>query len=156
MKRLVLNIGALVALFSFSIYEIVTTPAQAVAYSIGDVVGSTIGIVWPTNIKPCPVGKTFKENDPPLPKNVPNTTWNNTDFPPVRYRKDTKATVYFEQPNKINADDNDGCDSAVFAYQDGNNIHLPNPCVYPKTDAYARIACHEMGHKNGWPGYHGD
>tara|TARA_R110000772_G_scaffold89304_2_gene185111 strand:+ start:8803 stop:9123 length:321 start_codon:yes stop_codon:yes gene_type:complete len=33
-------------------------------------------------------------------------------------------------------------------------IVLPNPCVLAKTELFARLACHEKGHLNGWPGDH--
>lgn len=32
-------------------------------------------------------------------------------------------------------------------------IILPNPCDWPRGD-YADMACHELGHWNGWPGTH--
>lgn len=35
-------------------------------------------------------------------------------------------------------------------------IVLPNPCAAQfRQEYYARIACHEKGHINGWPGTHG-
>ena len=32
---------------------------------------------------------------------------------------------------------------------------LPNPCIFESVDDYAHLACHEMGHVNGWPATHG-
>lgn len=127
-------------------------------------VGTSAGLVWPTDKTGCIVvtPEMRAKMDPPLPKNAPpHATWYNTGSPPYRYQGDVKVTIYFEQPNKINRDGQGGqvgCTGAVFAYslQDKNTIHLPNPCTYPASDAYARLACHEMAHINGWPGYHGD
>jgi hypothetical protein len=31
----------------------------------------------------------------------------------------------------------------------GKKVILPNPCLI-KNERYARIACHELGHTNGW------
>lgn len=34
-------------------------------------------------------------------------------------------------------------------------IVTPNPCFFDmEADLYARIACHEKGHANGWEGHH--
>lgn len=32
----------------------------------------------------------------------------------------------------------------------GDHITLPNPCLFRNHDAYARLACHELGHTNWW------
>lgn len=33
-------------------------------------------------------------------------------------------------------------------------IVLPNPCIVGDREAFARIACHEGAHRNGWGGNH--
>lgn len=33
-------------------------------------------------------------------------------------------------------------------------IVLPNPCILADVEFYALIACHELGHRNGWAGDH--
>jgi hypothetical protein len=148
-------VGALAALLLFS--TALNRIPNRVSYSAGDSIGSSEGIVRPTNVPVCRYGDPrLQKKDPPLPKYVPNATWYNTDSPPIKYQRDAQVTVYFESPNKINWDANKGQCGVVFAYQTKKEIHIPNPCVYPKTDSYARLLCHELGHFNGWPVYHGD
>jgi hypothetical protein len=163
MNKLVLKISALVALLSFSACNI-SQPVQPHHSEV--VAASTIiqsqfdGYVKPTDYRDCVI-LVGAQRDPPLPKNVPNATWYSGGTPPIKYQKDVKVTMYFDQPNIINRTLYKGhavCGSSLFAYTDTQNkvMHLPNPCTYPQTDPYARLACHEMGHANGWPGYHGD
>lgn len=33
-------------------------------------------------------------------------------------------------------------------------IVLPNPCLRYQLGSYAQLACHELGHVNGWPATH--
>ncbi len=43
-------------------------------------------------------------------------------------------------------------DDSILACVDdigGRKMVLPNPCLI-KNEHYARIACHELGHTNGW------
>lgn len=159
MNKLVQAFGALVALFSFSACNISSPAIHEYAASVQ--VGSDQGLVYPNDISNCFPDAKAPQNDP-LPKNVPHATWYNTGSPPLRFRGDHKVTMYFDNINKINRDGGykhrPFCSSTVFAYSDPdtNTMHLPNPCQYPQSDAYARLACHELGHINGWPGYHGD
>lgn len=163
MNRFVHILGALVALFSFSACEINPPPIQqySIEYSVGDPTTNLNGLVFPNPIRPNCVPSRLHPN-PPLPTNVPHATWYNTGSPPLRFQRDTHVKMYFDSPDKINKDGGwEGhpfCDATVFAYSDPDTrtMHLPNPCDYPQSDAYARLACHEMGHINGWPGYHGD
>jgi hypothetical protein len=152
MKKIVLVLGALAALFSFSAYNINPTYLAAGESDIG----SRVGIVYPTNVPPCNIN--VSRVDPPLPKGVPHATWWNTDVPPPKYRGNAVVTVYFEDPNQIQTEmtHNVACKGTFFAYQVNKEMHMPNPCTYPKTDAYARLLCHELGHRNGWPAWHGD
>lgn len=145
MKKFFLTLGAFMALLSYSV------PATSAP---GDQVGTTEGFVYPTNIPPC-VGTPTK--DPKLPKAVPNATWYNTDEPPTKYQSNSRVVVTFLTPEQIESQMSTGnCSGTTFAYEDEGGLHLPNPCKYPKTDAYARLVCHELGHHNGWPAYHGD
>lgn len=159
-------VGALAALLLSSVSTtFISTPHRVgvIEYATGDPVGSIDGLVIPHQAKDCIVVSNFwQQSEPELPNNVPNATWYNTGSPPTRFMKDTHFRMYFESPEKINRDEGEHghpyCDSTVFAYTDPSTrtMHLPNPCRYPQTDAYARLACHEMGHMDGWPGYHGD
>ena len=36
----------------------------------------------------------------------------------------------------------------------GRKVIMPNPCSFPKTDTYAHLLCHELGHVNGWTAAH--
>ena len=40
------------------------------------------------------------------------------------------------------------------ACQTGERVVMPDPCTFPKTDRYAAILCHELGHANGWSSRH--
>ena len=31
---------------------------------------------------------------------------------------------------------------------------LPNPCAFAEDERFARLACHELAHVNGWTGQH--
>ena len=33
-------------------------------------------------------------------------------------------------------------------------MYLPNPCEWPDAGRYDQLACHELGHVNGWPADH--
>jgi hypothetical protein len=159
MKNKLLRVinGALMALLLSSCQSYQPIHRAQTEYSQ---VGSVDGLVFPKNNVNC-IPMSQAPRDPPLPKNVPNATWYNTGSPPIRYQKDVTVTIHFQSPEKIDRDSQGPrsvCGSAVFAYTNANNktMHMPNPCTYPQTDAYARLMCHEMGHVNGWPGYHGD
>lgn len=39
---------------------------------------------------------------------------------------------------------------AVYACSRGSYVILPNPCEAAQFDSFAELACHEMGHVNGW------
>jgi len=87
-------------------------------------------------------------------------TPNDDDWPPVRYRGNVGAYVHFTTQfvitAKCDAGDPDPPDlyTVACAWGPPNELYLPNPCWFPKTDSYARIVCHEMGHLNGWPDNH--
>jgi hypothetical protein len=169
MNKLVLKLSALVALFSFSACDMTTTPYHAgyrseIAATQSFDSNQYDGYVMPTDRTGCV--RLDPSKDPPLPKNVPNATWYSGGSPPAKYQKDIRVTLYFDNPNVINntlvGGKKPACNATLFAYTyppHGKKLavmHLPNPCTYPSTDAYARLACHEMGHANGWPSYHGD
>jgi hypothetical protein len=83
-------------------------------------------------------------------------TVNYDGWPPRRYTSDNTALVHFVAPDKI-----DGACGVKHdpvnpeeACQEGAVIVLPNPCTFPERETFARLACHELGHRNGWPGNH--
>jgi hypothetical protein len=72
----------------------------------------------------------------------------------VGWQKDNIAVVAFvSNPGEACANLLGGIpDPSVLACVDdigGKKIILPNPCLI-KDEHYARIACHELGHTNGW------
>lgn len=82
-------------------------------------------------------------------------TENFDGWPPVRFTQDTQAQVSFVAPNKVaKACDEKDPQHLLEACQFGGKIVLPNPCTFPLTDSYARLACHELAHVNNWPGDH--
>jgi hypothetical protein len=83
----------------------------------------------------------------------------NNGPPPLRYRGDGQASVSFMHDvsrlcTLINPKLPPGY--AYEACMDGNHLNLPNPCA-PRFagETYAHIACHELGHINGWSRLHG-
>lgn len=89
-------------------------------------------------------------------------TVNYDGWPPARYDAHAIVKVRFADPSDINGP---FCGKAAAGMQtlacaafDNTSgewiITLPEPCSYPQSDNYARLACHEKGHANGWPGNH--
>lgn len=84
----------------------------------------------------------------------------NDGLPPERFMADNYATVVFTNriegfcgklpaPAQIIA-----CRRRTVEGQDV--LFLPNPCGLGNVEFYARIACHELGHVNGWSADHED
>jgi hypothetical protein len=75
-------------------------------------------------------------------------TWR--DRPPTRYQGDAVAGVVFTTEGGVQA----MCPGVRYAVgcTVGGTIYLPNPCRW--RDAYATLACHELGHVNGWSAFH--
>lgn len=75
----------------------------------------------------------------------------------IGWHHDTTVIVSFvEDPDKTCSDMHSippHPDSIIMACVNdigGKHVILPNPCKYAEKDAYARLACHEMSHTNGW------
>lgn len=91
----------------------------------------------------------------PLPPNAPpNATWTTDSYPPLRFRlSGTTTMVTFIDPKDMQ----EACGSEsprVIACARGDRIIMPNACY--SVSYYGQILCHEVGHIQGWPGYHGD
>lgn len=90
-----------------------------------------------------------------------NATPYNDGAPPQRFRDDVTVSIDIRDQAGIDSE----C-HAMFgapppgmktnACYTGKKVIMPNPCSFPKTDTYAHMLCHELGHANGWPSTHGD
>ena len=80
--------------------------------------------------------------------------------PPAKYRGDGLVAVEFVDPDKIPAlcvagtNIDLGANKVITACVKGAFMYLPNPCTWPNDSDYRQIACHELGHRNGWPANH--
>jgi hypothetical protein len=76
------------------------------------------------------------------------------DLPPKEYRGDAKVTVHFTRHAEVLCKiiKADGRPIAC-APIGGDLIIAPNPCDW-KSDAWARLMCHEKGHSLGWGAEH--
>jgi hypothetical protein len=147
MNKIVALFGALVALFSSTVYAI--EPLQN--HTSFNQVGTDVGLVYPKSRPNC-FPDQYAPSAPPLPRNVPHATYFNTAFPPLRFQKDARVRVTFETPEQVNADGGINgrpfCGSTVFAFSDFRTMTLPNPCQYPKTDQYANMMCGYLGNRS--------
>lgn len=93
--------------------------------------------------------------------NMPaNATYQSNGAPPQRFRGDRSFHVQFVAPSKIE----EACGLAkpicgyrMAACRRGNKLIIPNPCTGNAIlEPYGKLVCHELGHANGWPAYHGD
>jgi hypothetical protein len=80
-------------------------------------------------------------------------------YPPQRYQHDgsAAATLFTNQTNVDNLCGKapKGKITVACVDQDDRTLVLPNPCGAGWAgDAYAKTACHELGHLNGWPADH--
>lgn len=100
--------------------------------------------VWPTNAATEP----------------PNSTPFSDGIPPVRYQKENGSIVLFLDDISTVCGKSGDPKMILIACQFEKDkapiLVLPNPCKFAGIDWYARIACHELGHRNGWPRLHGD
>lgn len=90
----------------------------------------------------------------------PNPTYQNNGTPPVRYRGDRSVMVEFVAPDKVEQAcglAKPVCGYRMMACRRGNRLIMPNPCAGNHiVEPYGKLLCHELGHANGWPAYHGD
>lgn len=79
-------------------------------------------------------------------------TVDETVRPPLVRQGDARAVVEFIDPRSVEARCILGGPGALACTRmdpERPTIFLPNPCAFP-WDAYAVLACHEVGHVNGW------
>jgi hypothetical protein len=148
-------VGALAALLLFSSSQQIPYAAAA------EPIAPQAQLLTPTDYKDC----TPPHPKPAIDKNAPpNSTYLTTAMPPVRYRGDATITIEFLGLDDVNKYCASGskkimkpvCGYRFYGCQHGNKLYMPHPCVYPETNPYTRLLCHEIGHHNGWPGTHGD
>lgn len=84
-------------------------------------------------------------------------------MPPARYQQDATVTVHYTtRPLSEKAcgiaklDPTQWVLNGCVVHPPGRvDTYLPNPCSTEFAgQSFARYACHEMGHYNGWPGTH--
>ena len=77
--------------------------------------------------------------------------------PPVQYQGEASAYVHFVRNVPATCPFKAPEGYTVKGWHQRLNgqsiIILPHPCAYP-AEEFARIACHEIGHVNGWSGMH--
>ena len=77
--------------------------------------------------------------------------------PPGALQNEATILVQFVAPERLAA----VCKShgatvvAAACTVDRKLMILPNPCQRFNDTSYAQLACHELGHVNGWPPNHG-
>ena len=76
----------------------------------------------------------------------------NGDMPPVQYRGASfGVVVYTNEIARYCGTSPDPTLTIVACYFPDQKItFLPNPCNLGDREIYAKIACHEAGHRNGW------
>jgi hypothetical protein len=86
-----------------------------------------------------------------------NLTTSSDAMPPERFRGDAAAFVIFTNPAEVEklCGPASSPEKRVVGCHSGGVIVLPNPCL-TEGERYARLACHELGHRNLWSGLHED
>jgi hypothetical protein len=75
--------------------------------------------------------------------------------PPERLRADNTAVVRFAtSPDAACRQIGAASEGTILGCHHAGLIVIPNPCAWPNRSDYADLACHELGHRNGWPGNH--
>lgn len=69
-------------------------------------------------------------------------------MPPTDKRGNTTAKLTTMSNEQIRAHCGDG--QIACARVGGADVWLPNPCAYARREWFALLACHELGHTNGW------
>jgi hypothetical protein len=73
--------------------------------------------------------------------------------PPAQFRGDVATRIEFVAPERVSLRCIErGVPFLANACTGQGLMTMPNPCGF--SDAYAKIACHEMAHINGWANDH--
>ena len=101
------------------------------------------------------------KDPPPLPAGLTkDSTYVSDAMPPERFRGNASASVIFRSPGEVDrrcAPKVRMCGARYLACSRGRYMVLPNPCDPSFAgEAFARLACHELGHVNFWPATHGE
>lgn len=73
-------------------------------------------------------------------------------MPPARFQGPATVKIAFGRVDKCgDAGQGHYFESCIR----GGVTYLPDPCAFPE-ETFARLACHEVAHKRGWPKDHGE
>ena len=76
------------------------------------------------------------------------------DLPPKEYRGDARVTVHFTRHAEVLCRIMKAEPGSIACAGVGSDwMIVPNPCDW-KSDAWARLMCHEKGHSLGWGAEH--
>jgi hypothetical protein len=84
----------------------------------------------------------------------------NSDMPPIRFQGNNISVVHFTDQDGIHkycGKPEKGYTMVACRRQTNEGVSvlfMPNPCPTGGLEWYAKIACHELGHVNGWSGNH--
>lgn len=83
----------------------------------------------------------------------------NDATPPERFRSDASSRVTYLPPEAVDracAPEPRPCGVVYYGCATHGRVTLPNPCAAQFAgERFAELACHELGHVNGWPATHG-
>ena len=83
-----------------------------------------------------------------------------SDMPPARFQGNAGVVVYFTDREGLNKYCGVAQPGYVIAachrkHESGVSVlFMPNPCLGGGLEFYSKLACHELGHANGWSGDH--
>jgi len=81
-------------------------------------------------------------------------TTSGVQLPPERFRHDTVVAVKFETDAAMRCQEIGAPPGSAACFGQGLAI-MPNPCdLLWSHEIFARLMCHEIGHRNGWPADH--
>lgn len=93
---------------------------------------------------------------------APNSTLWTDSLPPERYAVEGFATVAFLTPDNVakacglTAPEGMRVVACTKRYEGRALVIMPLPNEAGKSEYYAQLMAHELGHLNGWPATHGE
>lgn len=79
-------------------------------------------------------------------------------MPPERFQGDGAAVVVFlSDVEQLCGPAEPGFKKLACAFKGKDGVPvlvLPSPCPLGEVESFARLTCHELGHRNGWGGNH--